>query len=107
MEEEPIYHSLDEETAANDTVYINADLEVVYPVPCNHLMSEEEEEELNGLLADCYENEESLMQADYVPSPAPGSFPRNHLPYSSAPRSSGKRQKPPGYLVLNTPFFLP
>ena len=109
-EEEPIYHSLDEEsiiaaTAAHDqldgdvTVYINADLELVYPSLSDPVEDkgnaaqclsddDEEEAELNGLLADCYENEESLMLAnDYVPSPAPGSYPRHHLSYVAVPAS--------------------
>ena len=128
-EEEPIYHSLDEEsiiaaTAAHDqldgdvTVYINADLELVYPSPNDlvdkgnaaQCLSDDEEAELNGLLADCYENEESLLASDYVPSPAPGSYPRHHLSYtaaaatSAAATSSSKRrqhQQPlsRGYLV--------
>ena len=102
-EDEPIYHSLDEEsiiasTAAPDqldgdvTVYINADLELVYPSPNDlvdkgnaaQCLSDDEEAELNGLLADCYENEESLLASDYVPSPAPGAYPRHHLSYASA-----------------------
>jgi len=109
-EDEPIYHSLDEEsiiTAPGDqvdgdvTVYINADLELVYPPSLTDPELEdkgnaaqclsdddEEEAELNGLLADCYENEESLMLAnDYVPSPAPGSYPRHHLSYVAVPAS--------------------
>ena len=124
---EPIYHSLDEEsiiTAPGDqvdgdvTVYINADLELVYPSPNDlvdkgnaaQCLSDDEEAELNGLLADCYENEESLLASDYVPSPAPGSYPRHHLSYtaaaatSTAATSSSKRrqhQQPlsRGYLV--------
>ena len=105
-EDEPIYHSLDEEsiiTAPDQvdgdvTVYINADLELVYPSLTDpeledkgnaaQCLSDDEEAELNGLLADCYENEESLMLAnDYVPSPAPGSYPRHHLSYVAVPAS--------------------
>ena len=107
-EDEPIYHSLDEEsiiaaTAAHDqldgdvTVYINADLELVYPSLTDpeledkgnaaQCLSDDEEAELNGLLADCYENEESLLASDYVPSPAPGSYPRHHLSYVAVPAS--------------------
>merc|ERR1712083_674398 len=131
-EDEPIYHSLDEESIiaggtddAHDkldgdvTVYINADLELVYPSLSDpaedkgntaQCLSDDEEAELNGLLADCYENEESLLASDYVPSPAPGSYPRHHLSYATAAQSaavtsSGKRrqhQQQPlsrGYLV--------
>lgn len=105
--DEPIYHSLDDDM----TVYINADLEVVYPSPSPPLLmqpasnsrryideEEDNEAELNGLLADCYE--ENL--GSYVPSPAPGSFPRHHLSYAAAnsdnvASSSSKRRG--GYLV--------
>ena len=104
-EDEPIYHSLDEEsiiTAPDQvdgdvTVYINADLELVYPSLTDpeledkgnaaQCLSDDEEAELNGLLADCYENEESLLASDYVPSPAPGSYPRHHLSYVAVPAS--------------------
>ena len=130
--EEPIYHSLEGEdedgghkTEDDGTVYINADLEVVYPslpLPTDPLQPprltagplSEDEEELNGLLADCYENEESLLRQDYVPSPAPGSFPRaggpvpggsRHLSYhpQKPPLSFGQKKKcsNPGYLVWN------
>ena len=84
--EEPIYHTLDD----NDTVYINADLEVVYP--SHEATLEEDEAELNGLLADCGNYESDVMahhhnlshrvgmaaayEGEYVPSPAPGSMPR-------------------------------
>ena len=109
-EDEPIYHSLDEESIiaggtddahekldGDVTVYINADLELVYPSLTDpeledkgnaaQCLSDDEEAELNGLLADCYENEESLLASDYVPSPAPGSYPRHHLSYVAVPAS--------------------
>ena len=107
-EDEPIYHSLDEESIiaatatpgdqldGDVTVYINADLELVYPSLSDPVedkgnaaqcLSDDEEAELNGLLADCYENEESLLASDYVPSPAPGSYPRHHLSYVAVPAS--------------------
>jgi hypothetical protein len=122
-EEEPIYHSLDDEavvSAAGDavaetdgdvTVYINADLEVVYPSISENEGAEndddDDEAELNGLLADCYENEDSLFaNNEYVPSPAPGSYPRNHLSSSYAAAASNisrRQQQQPqrgrGYLV--------
>lgn len=100
VESEPIYHSLDEDDV---TVYINADLEVVYPSlgelqeqrhRLNNLQLEDEAE-LSGLLTDCYESSE------YVPSPAPGSFPRHHLSYTAASdrRASSGSKKQGGYLV--------
>ena len=133
-EEEPIYHSLDEgdeegsssrlrkaatAAAADDdddvTVYINADLEVVYPslplpvtIDSQHCqrgvgngLSDDNEEELNGLLADCYENEESLLreQPDYVPSPAPGSCPRGPRMGANGHLSYNQKKSSNGYLV--------
>ena len=118
--EEPIYHSLDGDDDVK--VYINADLEVVYPslpLPTDRLQPprlgggqlSEDEEELSGLLTDCYENEESLLRHDDVPSPAPGSIPRtgyrhvggSQLAYSPQmpPSSFGQKKKcsRPGYLV--------
>lgn len=116
-DDEPIYHSLDDDEAAaataivtaghrphghmnaaedeDVTVYINADLEVVYPslphTSTKDPASDDEEAELNGLLADCYENEELH---GYVPSPAPGSYPRGHLSYTAAANTSLQRQQP-------------
>lgn len=105
LSEEPIYHTLDEQqlpgggggdkSDSDVTVYINADLEVVYPtLP---LKEDQEDEELSGLLSgneDCYENGESLFgsrQNGYVPSPAPGSYPRNFsTSLSSSSPGSGK-----------------
>ena len=125
-EDEPIYHSLDEgEKDKEDddvTVYINADLEVVYPSlplplpvdqqPCQkgqrrqgmerdhrQHFSDEDEEELNGLLADCYENQESLLRRGgqgYVPSPAPGTCPRGGQQRPSLP---AYQKSSTGYLV--------
>ena len=97
------------------TVYINADLEVVYPSlplpvtidsqPCQrgvgNGLSDDNEEELNGLLADCYENEESLLreQPDYVPSPAPGSCPRGPRMGANGHLSYHQKKSSNGYLV--------
>jgi len=109
--EEPIYHTLDDN---NETVYINADLEVVYPLPeggaeivqgvrygLQDPAEDETEAELNGLLADS-----NYDSSDYVPSPAPGSIPR----YSSQlrrpppqplkrPHQTTSRRGGQGYLV--------
>ena len=97
-EDEPIYHSLDDEAVEQPpdgdvTVYINADLEVVYPTLAEVAAAssriraldetEAEEAELSGLLlSDAYENED--LPLDYVPSPAPGSYPRHHLSYTAS-----------------------
>ena len=79
--EEPIYHTLDDNET---TVYINADLEVVYPAAeeeggIENDSADNNMAELNGLLADCN------YDSDYVPSPAPGSIPR----YASQLRTPG------------------
>ena len=79
-------------------MYINADLEVVYPLPSQDPAEDETEAELNGLLADS-----NYDSSDYVPSPAPGSIPR----YSSQLRRPPQPLKRPqtsrrggqGYLV--------
>ena len=88
--EEPIYHTLDDNET---TVYINADLEVVYPVeeggPEND--SADNMAELNGLLADCN------YDSDYVPSPAPGSIPR----YASHLRTPGLTQRSQGTTIMS------
>ena len=122
---EPIYHTLDDESGAetsvgprsaptsggsrfrsakgnpdDDLVYINSALEVVYPTSTmlrkqqrlleqmgqqrnagwhqkyDELLGAEENLRLN--LSDPYENEGGYYHDEsYVPSPAPGSFPRN------------------------------
>ena len=113
--DEPIYHSLDdddvvvagrrpsqvasvggEDSEADVTVYINADLEVVYPTLNDgggkDFVDDDDEAELNGLLADCYENEELH---GYVPSPAPGSYPRAHISYTGAAASLQRQQQQP------------
>ena len=82
-------------------MYINADLEVVYPLPSQDPAEDETEAELNGLLADS-----NYDSSDYVPSPAPGSIPR----YSSQlrrpppqplkrPHQTASRRGGQGYLV--------
>ena len=130
---EPIYHTLEDDddcdvlssdhrTATsvtlssikkdpNDaTVYINADLEVVYPpLPQGRrdfVSDEDDDAEFEHLLrsgsvtrqngdgdTDCdeYENEDLLQrQHSYVPSPAPGSFPRQWLASNATPKTTSR-----------------
>ncbi len=101
-QEEPIYHTLEPSTP-EPKIYINQDLEVVYPklVPASHrqphrllqMLGEREEfvDEDDELLAGNGGNFDDLedFHGSYVPSPAPGSMPRRHH------KSAAKQQPQP------------
>lgn len=127
-QQEPIYHTLEPpfiETVLPkklDRVYINADLEVVYPRVSRprqqHNLDdfiEDFVDEDDELLADelgtendsMYEDERQFSRNNsYVPSPAPGSMPRNRLASNTgsfSPHSSISASQ----TSANNPMFPP
>lgn len=129
--QEPIYHTLEPEQApkslagaksggkSDSTVYINADLEVVYPKtrPGQQQLQQQQRQFLqpHDDLDDFVDEDEELLaetttdddgmfdlsrsrNGSYVPSPAPGSFPRKGMAMAAAPAPAqrpGSARRPP------------